>query len=172
MNMSHQGRKVLFLDRDGVINHDPGDYTKSLGEFTILPGVIEFLKNASSKGYEVIVITNQGGIAKEKYNLENFYEINDYMKSQFVVEGINYLDTFFCPHHDVITNCLCRKPKSGMIEKAIARYEVNTSESVMVGDKWRDLDAAHGPGVSGVKVDVNQDLRTVHFPEKHSDLNM
>jgi len=170
--MNRQKIKAIFLDRDGVINHDPGDYTKSLDEFTILPGVIEFLKNAGSKGFAVIVITNQGGIAKGKYGLDDFYEINHFMKSEFLKADINYLDTFFCPHHDLISNCLCRKPKSGMIEKAIARYNVEVGESLMIGDKWRDLDAAHLPGVFGIKTDVNQDLRTVRFPEKFSDLNM
>jgi len=170
--MSQQGRKVLFLDRDGVVNHDPGDYTKNLREFTILPGVIEFLKNASSKGYDIVVITNQGGIAKEKYSFDDFYEINEYMKSEFLKAGLNYLDTYFCPHHDIVSNCLCRKPKSGMIEKALAMYQVDAGQSVMIGDKWRDLDAAHVPGVSGVKIDVNQDLRSVQFPDPFSDLNM
>lgn len=172
MNMSQAKRKVVFLDRDGVINHDPGDYTKSLSEFRILPGVIDFLKHASGKGYSIIVITNQGGIAKRKYSLTDFYEINAHMKSVFIKSEINYLETFFCPHHDVVSNCLCRKPKSGMIEKAIALYNVDPESSLMIGDKWRDLDAAHVPGVFGVKTDVNQDLRTINFPDRFSDLNM
>ena len=172
MSMSRINRKVVFLDRDGVINHDPGDYTTSLNEFKILSGVIDFLKNATSSGYAIIVITNQGGIAKNKYGFEDFYEINDYMKAQFLTAGINYLETFFCPHHDIISNCLCRKPKSGMIEKAIALYQVDPEISVMIGDKWRDLDAAHSSGVFGVKTDVNQDLRSVKFPQKFSDLNV
>ncbi len=172
MSMNRAKRKVVFLDRDGVINHDPGDYTKSLDEFQILPGVIDFLKHASGKGYDIIVITNQGGIAKNKYTLSDFYEINSYLKSEFLKAGINYLETLFCPHHDVISNCLCRKPKSVMIEKAIAIFNVDPSQSLMIGDKWRDLDAAHIPGVFGIKTDVNQDLRTISFPDRFSDLNM
>jgi len=170
--MSQAKRKVVFLDRDGVINHDPGDYTKSLKEFKILPGVLDFLKHASKAGYDIIVITNQGGIAKKKYNFSDFYEINSFMKSEFERAGINYLETFFCPHHDVVSNCLCRKPKPGMIEKAIAIYSVDPDLSVMIGDKWRDLDAAHVPGVFGVKTDVNQDLTILNFPYRFSDLNM
>ena len=73
--------KAIFLDRDGVINHDPGDYTTSLAEFVILPDVIPTLVKWSKQGYAIIVITNQGGIAKGRYTLEDFYEIDEYMRS-------------------------------------------------------------------------------------------
>lgn len=156
-------KKAVFLDRDGVINHDPGDYTTSLNEFIILPEVIPTLANWSKKGYYIVVITNQGGIAKERYTMEDFYEINDYMKEKFLAAGVNYLDTYFCPHHDAFGQCLCRKPKSGMIEKALARHGINPSESVMIGDKWRDLEAAEKAGVPGIKIDVNQSLASVNI---------
>ncbi|MEM9052036.1 MAG: HAD family hydrolase [Bacteroidota bacterium] len=153
--------KAVFLDRDGVINHDPGDYTTSLSEFVILPDVIPTLVKWSKQGYAIIVITNQGGIAKERYTLEDFYEIDDYMKTKFLEAGVNYLETYFCPHHDAISHCLCRKPSSGMVQKAIARHRVDIDSSVMIGDKWRDLEAAEGAGVKGIKIDVNQSLATV-----------
>ncbi len=154
-------KKAVFLDRDGVVNHDPGDYTTSLSEFVILPDVIETLAKWSNDGYCIIVITNQGGIAKERYTLEDFYEINDYMREKFVDGGVNFVDTFFCPHHDAIGHCLCRKPNSGMVEKAIAMYNIDPEQSVMIGDKWRDLEAAEAAGVRGIKIDVNQSLKTV-----------
>lgn len=153
--------KAIFLDRDGVINHDPGDYTTSLTEFTILPDVIPTLERWSNEGYAIVVITNQGGIAKERYTLEDFYEINDYMKSKFREAGVKYLETYFCPHHDAISHCLCRKPHSGMIEKALAKHGIDPSQSVMIGDKWRDLEAAEGAGVRGIKIDVNQSLKSI-----------
>ncbi len=159
--MSKELKKALFLDRDGVINHDPGDYTRSIDEFTILPGVIEFLQEHSEKGYAIIVVTNQGGIAKGEYSLSDFYEIDAYMGSAFAEAGINYIETYFCPHHDVVGKCLCRKPGSGMLEKAVHRHSIDPELSVMIGDKWRDIEAGEGAGIRGVKVDVNQDLRTV-----------
>ncbi len=154
-------KPVVFLDRDGVINHDPGDYTKNISEFTILPGVIEALQAWTRDGYSIIVITNQGGLAKEKYTLDDFYEIDRYMSETFKSNDIAYLDTYFCTHHDAISHCLCRKPHSGMVEKAIHRYGVDVEKSVMIGDKWRDVEASEGAGVRGIKIDVNQDLRTV-----------
>jgi len=153
--------KTIFLDRDGVINHDPGDYTTSLAEFVILPDVIPTLVKWTGEGYSIIVITNQGGIAKGRYSLEDFYEIDNYMRTQFLEAGVKYLDTFFCPHHDAISHCLCRKPHSGMVQKAIARHHVDVASSVMIGDKWRDLEAAAGAGVKGIKIDVNQSLASI-----------
>jgi D-glycero-D-manno-heptose 1,7-bisphosphate phosphatase len=154
-------KKAIFLDRDGVVNHDPGDYTTSITEFTILPDVVSTLVEWSEQGYVIIVITNQGGIAKDRYTFQDFYEIDDYMKSIFLEAGVAYVDTYFCPHHDAISHCLCRKPHSGMIEKAIARHGIDPDQSLMIGDKWRDLEAAEGAGVKGIKIDVNQSLQTI-----------
>lgn len=156
-------RPVIFLDRDGVINHDPGDYTTCLQEFVILPDVIERLQRWTKQGYGIIVITNQGGIAKERYTYADFEEIDNYMRRKFKESGIDFIETYFCPHHDSISHCLCRKPHSGMIEKAIHRHGVDIRKSVMIGDKYRDLQAAQGAGVRGIKIDVNQSLNTILF---------
>lgn len=164
MNPIHL-RPAVFLDRDGVINHDPGDYTCHLSEFIILPGVLPTLREMSLAGYGIVVITNQGGIARGRYTLEDFYEIDAYMTATFLNAGIDFLCTYFCPHHDALSNCLCRKPKAGMMEKAIAVHAIDPLRSVMIGDKWRDLEAAQAAGVPGIKVDVNQDLRTVEWPK-------
>lgn len=154
-------KKAIFLDRDGVINHDPGDYTTSITEFTILPDVIPTLVRWTQAGYVIVVITNQGGIAKGRYTFEDFYEIDAYMKAEFLKAKISYVETYFCPHHDAISRCLCRKPHSGMIEKALAKHGIDPDHSVMIGDKWRDLEAAEGAGVKGIKIDVNQSLKTL-----------
>ncbi len=153
------------MDRDGVINHDPGDYTTCIEEFTILPGLVETLQDFTKRGYAIVVITNQGGIAKGLYSLEDFYEIDRYMRDTFLKANIDYLETYFCPHHESVSRCLCRKPQAGMVEKAIARHHVDRSRSLMIGDKMRDLEAAATAGITtGVLVGVNQDLRTVRFP--------
>jgi len=154
-------RPAVFMDRDGVINHDPGDYTTSIQEFHILPGVIESLKKWSDQGYCIIVITNQGGIAKRRYSYSDFEEINNYMAQKFTDAGIDFVETYFCPHHDAVSHCLCRKPHSGMIEKAIYRHGIDPALSVMIGDKYRDIEAAEGAGVRGIKTEVNQSLATI-----------
>lgn len=157
-------KKAALLDRDGVINHDPGDYTTSLKEFTILPGVVETLVELTARGYGVAVITNQGGIAKGKYTLDAFYEIDNYMRQTFLKAGVHFLDTYFCPHHDDFGKCLCRKPGSAMVEKALAQHNLDPAQCFMIGDKMRDLEASERAGVKGIKIEVNQDLRTVTLP--------
>ena len=151
-------RPAVFLDRDGVINHDPGDYTANVEEFTILPGVIETLQKWTKQGYCIIVITNQGGIARKRYTLADFEKIDKYMSSEFLKAGIDYIETYFCPHHDMISHCLCRKPHPGMIEKALHRHGIDPKRSVMIGDKFRDIDSGEAAGVRGIKIDVNQSL--------------
>lgn len=157
--------KLLLLDRDGVINHDPGDYTMSLGEFHINPGVLEQLAHWTNEGYSIAIITNQGGIAKGLYTLNDFLEIDAFMAAEFKTAGIAYLATYFCPHHESVSRCLCRKPRGGMIEKAMALHRGDYTTSLMVGDKPRDVIAANEAGVRGMVIDVNQDLRTVKLPE-------
>lgn len=156
-------KKAIFLDRDGVINHDPGDYTRKLDEFTLLDGLMPALEKFNDEGYEIIVITNQGGIAKGEYSLEDFYEIDEFMHRSFKENGIHVLKTYFCPHHEIKTRCVCRKPGSAMIEKALAVHQIDASASVMIGDKVRDIEAAEKAGVRGILVDVNADLRSINI---------
>ena len=83
------------------------------------------------------------------------------MCREFDNEGIAYLETYFCPHHDALSNCLCRKPHSGMIEKAIARHKIDPVKSFMIGDKYRDIEAGEAAGVRGIKIEVNQSLASI-----------
>lgn len=157
MNTTNQN-KALFLDRDGVINHDPGDYTYSLEEFHILPTVIEALKAARDKGYLLIVITNQGGIAKGLYTEETVRRIHDYFCRTCSDAGVEITAIYFSPHHPDFGNSLSRKPGSLMIERALARYRCDPSRSVMIGDRERDMECARGASVRGRLMRVNGDL--------------
>lgn len=150
--------KALFLDRDGVINHDPGDYTYSLEEFIILPTVVDALKMASDKGYKIILITNQGGIAKGLYTHETVHEIHAYLRDTCQKAGVEITHIYYSPHHPDFGNSLTRKPCSLMMERAIARYNIDTAESVMIGDKDRDIQCAAKTGVRGVMIPTNADL--------------
>lgn len=151
-------RKVIFLDRDGVINHDPGDYTKSADDFHILPDVFEALRKLNYLNFDLIVITNQGGIAKGLYSLKDFYAIDQKMHAAFQEHNIKVLETFFCPHHPDFGRCLCRKPHSLLVQKAIGKYQVSIEDSVLVGDKERDIQCAEGAGVRGVLIPTNAPL--------------
>ena len=148
----------MFLDRDGVINFEPGTYTYQVEKFTIVEGLFEALKKLQNKGYEFIVITNQGGISKGIYNHTDVKSVHEYMKQKFNEEGVAILDIYYCPHHDVNEKCICRKPDSLMIEKAIARYDVDKSSAYFIGDSPRDILAASKAGIKGVEIAKNDNL--------------
>lgn len=148
--------KAIFLDRDGVINHDPGDYTQSLDEFHILPGVIDQIKKWYDQGYKIIVITNQGGIAKGLYNEHAVHAMHQYLQGKCIEAECQIEAFYFCEHHpDYSGKCLCRKPGSLMIEKAIHQFNIDPKQSIMYGDRQRDIDCAQAAGVKGVLIETN-----------------
>lgn len=151
-------RAAIFLDRDGVINHDPGDYTKSLAEFTLLPTFLDALKVLKGKGFEFVVITNQGGIAKGLYSHQDVAEIHAHLTAVCAAQGTPLLDIFYSPHHPDFGASLSRKPGSLMIERALAKHHLDSARSWMIGDKPRDLEAGAGAGVRGLQIPVNGDL--------------
>ena len=150
--------KAIFLDRDGVINHDPGDYTKNIDEFTILPSVMKSLEILKERGFVLILITNQGGIAKGIYGHNEVDEIHSHLRKVCDDNGTPILDIYYSPHHEVTGLSLSRKPGSLMVERACARYNIDPSTSWMVGDKQRDLDCATVVGVPGVLISPNDPL--------------
>lgn len=156
--------KAVFLDRDGVINHDPGDYTYHVSQFKLNDGVLENLKTLYDNGYLLILITNQGGISKNLYTHNDVEEIHKYFIDELKKNGVELTEIYYCPHHSNNENCLCRKPNSLLIEKALARFDIDPLKSFMLGDKIRDVECAEKAGVKGIKVGLNENI------EKYIDL--
>ncbi len=150
--------KAVFLDRDGVINHDPGDYTKSLKEFTILPDVLEAFQLIKKNGYKIILVTNQGGVAKGLYPEENVHEIHEFLRAEARKVDVEIDEIYFAPYHEDYGRSLTRKPDSLMVERGLAKFSLNPSKCVLVGDKMRDLESGEKVGVKGIKIDVNGSL--------------
>ena len=153
-----QKNKALFLDRDGVINRERDEYTFKVEDFEILPSVLESLKLAQKKGYKLIVITNQGGIAKGIYTHEDVAIAHRYLKEELAKSGIILTDIFYSPHHQDYSKSLDRKPDSLMLEKAIAIYNINPDQSIMIGDSERDIIASEKVGVKGIKIEPNSSI--------------
>lgn len=154
--------KAIFLDRDGVLNHDPGDYTKSVNEFSFLPDVPQVLKVWQDKGYKLIVITNQAGIAKGLYTHNDVNEIHAFLRAELAKFKVELTDVFYSPYHEKYSKSLSRKPGSLMIEKALHLHNIDASSSYMIGDKERDLEAARGAGVEqGILIETNQAIRSI-----------
>lgn len=142
--------KCLFLDRDGVINRERSEYTFEISDFHILPGVKESLKKIRDKGYKVIVITNQSGISKGLYTVEQMQRCHDYMLGELdhMVD-----DIYFSPWHPTISESLSRKPGSLLFEKAIAKHSIDPENSWMLGDRERDLIPAKKLGIRTILID-------------------
>lgn len=151
--------KAIFLDRDGIINVEIGDYIKRFEDFTLLPQLGEALSLLKSKGYIFVVITNQGGLAKNLYSTEELDKMHRFLEDEMRKFDVHFEEIYYCPHHpDYNGKCLCRKPGSQMIEKAIARFNIDPSQSYFIGDKQRDVDAGNAVGVKGVLVESNPQI--------------
>ncbi|WP_096017624.1 D-glycero-beta-D-manno-heptose 1,7-bisphosphate 7-phosphatase [Campylobacter lanienae] len=137
--------KALFLDRDGVINKDPG-YVYRIEDFEFMPGIFAALRGFIELGFEIFVVTNQSGIGRKYYTQADFDKLSEYMINEFKAQGVNIKKIYYCPHAPD-DNCECRKPKFGMFLKALSEFNIDMKNSIMIGDKQSDIDAASGAGV-------------------------
>lgn len=157
-------RRAFFLDRDGVINVDHG-YVNSPENFEFISGVFEACRLIVKQGYKIVVVTNQAGIGRGFYSEEQFHKLTKWMIEEFSQHGVEISDVQFCPHHESAglgqykLECFYRKPNPGMILKSAEKLNINLAESVLVGDKKSDIDAARNAGI-GTKFMVGS-----HFSE-------
>jgi D-glycero-D-manno-heptose 1,7-bisphosphate phosphatase len=152
--------KAIFLDRDGIINTERG-YTHRLEDFVILPDLMESLQVLQKRGYLFVIVTNQSGIAKELYTREDVEQIHAYLLDEFKKHAIVISEIYYCVHHPDVSRCICRKPDSLFVEKALARFEIDPAQSYFIGDKERDVEAAAKGGVKGILVPSNTSLKTI-----------
>jgi D-glycero-D-manno-heptose 1,7-bisphosphate phosphatase len=150
--------KAVFFDRDGVINNNSTYYVYKKEDFVLNNGLIEALKYLKSKGYKFFVVTNQSGIAKGLYTIEDVEAIHKLIDNALQLHDLKIEEYFYCVHHPNYGNCLCRKPNSLLFEKAIAKYKIETENSFMVGDAPRDVEAAEKAGIKGILVPSNTNL--------------
>ncbi|MCS6822128.1 MAG: HAD-IIIA family hydrolase [Microscillaceae bacterium] len=150
-------RKCIFLDRDGVLNYDKVDYVYQVADFRIIEGVIPALHQLKQAGFLLVIVTNQSGIAKGIYKRQDMWACFDYLQQQ--CNGI--IDAhYYAPWHPSVTNSLMRKPNSLMLEKAIAKFGIDVTQSWIVGDSERDILAAKKVGVRGIKVSNKEQGKT------------
>ncbi|TAE22105.1 MAG: HAD family hydrolase [Cytophagales bacterium] len=146
--------KCVFLDRDGVLNEDRTDYVYRVEDMVIPGGVAEGLQQLKKAGYMLIVVTNQAGIAKGLYTRDDVMRCFEFLQQQC---GNVLDDIYYCPHHpDYNTRSLLRKPDSLMLEKAIAKYNIDPDRSWMFGDALRDMQAGRRVGVRTVRITPNK----------------
>ncbi len=133
-------KKIIFLDRDGVINYDYG-YVSQIDKFEFIEGIFEACKYFQKLNYEIIIVTNQSGIGRGYYNEKEFYTLTQWILDRFKEHEINILKVYFCPHSPE-EKCSCRKPNIGMIENACKDFDIDLDNSWLIGDKITDIQTA------------------------------
>ena len=154
---------AIFLDRDGTMNVSKGFISKA-DDLELIPGTIDAIKAINKSGALAIVITNQPVIARGECSFEELHNIHNKLKTLLGEKGAFVDDIFYCPHHpdkgfegevpELKFDCECRKPKTGMIEEAVKKYNIDLSKSYMVGDSTMDLETARNAGIKSVLVDT------------------
>lgn len=158
----------VILDRDGVLNHEAGggSYIARPEDFTWLPGALEALRLLRTAGLYLSVATNQSGVGRGIMSLAQLEAVHERMKAQAARHGGALDAIFFCPHSPE-EGCDCRKPAPGLIQAAVARSGLPATESILVGDDQRDLEAAARAGVRAALVRTGKGRKTeaaLHSP--------
>ena len=154
--------KVIFLDRDGVLTDNSVHYyITAPSQLRLNPGVIEALYVLKNEGFRFIVITNQGGISQGMNTHESVAQVHDHLRQLLNEGGVELDEIYYCPHHSDNEACLCRKPLPLLLEKAIARFNVDNEASWFIGDSERDMSAGKAAGLHTLLITPNSDLRLV-----------
>ncbi len=145
-------RKAAFLDRDGVINQDRA-YVHRWEDFEFVPGAIDGMRRLQQAGYALVIVTNQSGLARGYYSEEQYQELTRALLAELARQGVQVDGVYHCPHHPkgsvphLANDCDCRKPAPGMILQAARELGLSLADSILIGDKPSDIEAARAAGV-------------------------
>jgi D-glycero-D-manno-heptose 1,7-bisphosphate phosphatase len=152
--------KMVILDRDGVINHDSDDYIKSPDEWIPIEGSLEAIARLKKSGYLVTVASNQSGIGRGLFTLDTLQSMHDKFKALLAQRGAEIDGIFFCPHKPT-DNCICRKPKPGLLLQIGQQFGIKLNETVFVGDSYKDIQAAKMAGAKPALVKTGKGMQTL-----------
>ncbi len=144
--------KALFLDRDGIINKDSA-YVYQQEDFVFVEGIFDLCHYFVKQGYRLFIITNQAGIGRGFYSEEDFDQLMAWVSEEFAKQNIVIEKSYYCPHHPTAgighykINCHCRKPEAGMLLAAAKEFNLDLSESLLIGDKTSDIKAGERAGL-------------------------
>jgi rfaE bifunctional protein nucleotidyltransferase chain/domain len=145
-------RKAVFLDRDGVINLDKA-YVHRWEDFVFMPGAVEGMRRLQESGYALVIVTNQSGLARGYYTEAQYQALTVTLREHLSNQGVQLAGVYHCPHHPkgsvpaLSIDCACRKPSPGMLLQAVLELGLSLSDSLLVGDKASDIQAARAAGV-------------------------
>ncbi|MCX6735932.1 MAG: HAD family hydrolase [Candidatus Parcubacteria bacterium] len=140
-------KKVAFFDRDGVINKKAKEhqYITGVENFVWNDGIFDLMRRLQDLGFEIIIITNQRGIARKIMTNKDLEAIHSHMTDTLRQKGVSLLDVFFCPHEE--NSCECRKPKPGLINQAREKYPIEIESSILISDSQKDIEMGMKAGL-------------------------
>jgi len=149
--------RAVFLDRDGTINEEVG-YLKSLDMLKVIPGAGAAIRRLNAAGFKVVIITNQSGVARGYFPESLVHEAHALLTATLRKDGATIDGIYYCPHHPTAGNskhtiqCDCRKPATGLMDRAARDLDIDLKQSFMVGDKWSDIELGHRAGARSILV--------------------
>jgi len=149
--------KAVFLDRDGTINEEVGFLT-DFSMLRLIPGASAAIKRLNESGFKVVVVTNQSGVARGYFTESFVQETHERIVQMLRGAGASLDGIYYCPHHPTTGNplytvvCDCRKPGTGLIDRAVRDLHIDTSISYVVGDRWSDVELGQRAGAHTVLV--------------------
>jgi imidazoleglycerol-phosphate dehydratase/histidinol-phosphatase len=151
------GRRILFLDRDGTLNEETADeQIDRLEKIRLMPGVVPALLQLKAAGLAFVMVTNQDGLGTPSFPQENFDRAHRFILDLFSSQGIEFEAVFICPHFKR-EECDCRKPAIGMVSEFLAAHTIDKTRSFMIGDRDTDMEFALNIGVQGLRISLHGD---------------
>jgi D-glycero-D-manno-heptose 1,7-bisphosphate phosphatase len=161
-NTSKKLEKIVFIDRDGVINEDPiGDYVKRWEDFRFIPGVLDALKQLVDAGFSIVIVSNQAGIGDSVYSEKALNEITKNMIQELKKNNIPIRGIYYCLHGKE-ADCDCRKPKTGLFKQAACDISFIPAKTYFIGDKYSDVQAGKSFGLKNVFVLTGHGITDQH----------
>ena len=163
--------RAVFVDRDGTLNEDIG-YVSTPDELILYPWAAEAVRLINEAGLLAVVITNQSGVARRMYTEEALDAIHSRMIEQLARKGARIDAVYYCPHHPEVggaryrTDCDCRKPRTGMLDRAVLDHHIDLAQSFVVGDKASDIKLAENAGARAALVLTGYGSETLAHPER------
>lgn len=170
--------KAVFFNRDGtIIYNGKQHYIYRTEDVVLNDGVVEGLRQLQQAGYLLFIVTNQGGIAKGIYTHEDVKKVHDYLRHSLAEKGITITEIYYCPHHESIKTCVCRKPSPYMIHLAVEDFQIDRNASYLIGNNLRDIKAAEAAGIKSIKIHKNQSIlpavnKIIGPPRKRINMNL
>ena len=167
-------RPAVFIDRDGTINEQMG-YVNHISRFVLLPGTAEGIRLLNRHQYLAIIVSNQSGVARGYFPMELIDRVHAHMKELLAKEGANIDGIFFCPHYprgivpEYSVECDCRKPGTGLVQKACESFDIDMKNSYVIGDRCSDIELAERSNLQGIMVTTGYGLGDIEYvlPHKH-----